>query len=79
MKTMRLREARACLSAVVAAAERGEPTIITKNGRAAAMVVPVQDGRRLDATKPSLADYLLGFPGPLDTSRDPTPLREVDL
>ena len=78
MKTMRLREARARLSAVVAAAERGEPTIITKNGRPAAMVVPVENGRRLHDAKPNLADYLLGFPGPLDTSRDPAPLREID-
>lgn len=79
MKTMRLREARARLSAIVATAEQGEPTIITKNGRPAAMVVPVEGGRRLHAERPSLADYLLGFPGPLDTSRDPAPLREIDL
>ncbi|MGL4963423.1 MAG: type II toxin-antitoxin system Phd/YefM family antitoxin [Inquilinus sp.] len=79
MKTMRLREARARLSAIVAAAEKGETTIITKNGRPAAMVVPVEDGRRRDTTRPSLADYLLGFPGPLDAPRDPSPLREVDL
>ena len=79
MKTIRLREARARLSTIVAAAERGEPTIITKHGRPAAMVVPVENGQHLYAAKPNLADYLLGFPGPLDTPHDPSPLRETDL
>ena len=42
MKTMQLREAKAKLSALVEAAEHGETTIVTKNGRPAAMVAPVQ-------------------------------------
>lgn len=80
MKTLHLRDAKAGLSAIVEAAEHGEATIITKHGRPAAMVVPVEDGRRLyDHPKPDLADYLLGFPGPLDVDRDQTPLRPADL
>jgi len=80
MKTLHLRDAKAGLSAIVDAAEHGEATIITKHGRPAAMVVPVEDGRRFYRDdKPSLADYLLDFPGPLDVTRDPTPLRPVDL
>jgi prevent-host-death family protein len=42
VKALPLREAKASLSAVVAAAERGEATTITKNGRPAAVVVPVE-------------------------------------
>lgn len=33
MKTMQLREAKASLSALVEAAENGEPTVITKHGK----------------------------------------------
>ena len=43
MKTMQLREAKAKFSALVEAAENGETTIVTKNGRPAAMVVPVEE------------------------------------
>ncbi|WP_026868537.1 type II toxin-antitoxin system Phd/YefM family antitoxin [Inquilinus limosus] len=80
MKTLRLRDAQARLSAIVEAAENGEATIITRDGRPAAMVVPIEDGRRLyDDDRPSLADYLLDFPGPLEVSRDQIPLRAADL
>lgn len=80
MKTIHLRDAKAGLSAIVEAAEQGKATVITKHGRPAAMVVPVEDGRRLYMDdKPSLVDYLLDFPGPLDVTRDRTPLRPADL
>lgn len=80
MNSIQLRDAKARLSALVEAAERGEPTIITKHGRAVAMVVPVEAGLRLcEPAKISFADYLLAFPGPLDIERDSCPLREGDL
>jgi prevent-host-death family protein len=81
MRSVQVREAKARLSAPVDAAERGEPTIITRHGRAAAMVVPVEDARRLyPNNKPSFADFLLSFPGPMpDIERDRTPLREIEL
>lgn len=46
------------------------------------MVVPIDDGRRLyPERKTSLADYLLTLPSfrALRTSRNPKPLRDVDL
>lgn len=80
MKTVHLREAKATFSAVVDAALKGEPTIVTKHGKAAAMIVPVDDGRRLyPEDRPSFADVLMDFPGPLDVERDQTPPREIDL
>lgn len=80
MKTLRLRDAKASLSAVVEAAERGEATTITKYGRPAAVVVPVEDAGRLYATKrPSFADLLMSIPEDLETERDPSPLRVPDL
>ncbi len=80
MRTLSLRDAKATLSAVVEAAERGEATTITKHGRLAAVVVPVGDAERLYAGKrPSFADVLLNIPEDLETERDPTPMRVPDL
>jgi prevent-host-death family protein len=82
MKTVQIRQAKAALSAVVAAAERGQPTLITRHGQPSAMVVPVKEGRRLyPQTAPSFADYLLAMPrGPrIAVARDTTPLRDVRL
>lgn len=80
MKSLHLREAKASFSTVVEAAEHGEPTIITKHGEPAAMVVPIADGRRLyPAEQPSFAEFLLSFPGSLETERDQTSLRGVEL
>jgi prevent-host-death family protein len=47
MKTMQLREAKARFSALVDAAENGEPTLVTRHGRAVAMLVPIEEGQRL--------------------------------
>ncbi len=80
MKTLHLREAKATFSAIVEAAEKGEATVVTKHGRPAAMVVPVEDGRRIYASDhPSFASLLMGIPHELETERDTTPVREVDL
>jgi antitoxin Phd len=65
MKEIQLREAKATLSAVVEAAEKGEPTTITKRGRPAVVVVSHAEWTRLKAKVPSFADLLLSVP-PLD-------------
>lgn len=80
MKTLQVREAKASFSALIEAAERGEPTVITRHGTPAAVVVPVEAAKKLyPDDKPSFADFLLSFPGPLDVERDPTPSRPADL
>ena len=80
MRTLRLRDAKASFSAIVEAAERGEATTITKRGRPAAVVVPVEAARRLyPAERPSFAALLRDIPYPIETERDQTPLRETDL
>ena len=80
-KSLGLREAKASLSAVVEAAERGEATAITKHGRPAAVIVPVAAAERLYALsgRPSFASLLLGLPHAIEIERDASPLREVDL
>ncbi|WP_293370555.1 type II toxin-antitoxin system Phd/YefM family antitoxin [Nevskia sp.] len=80
MSQMQVREAKAAFSSLVTAAENGEPTVITRHGQPAAMVVPIEAGRKLyPDTKPSLADYLLGIPEAFEHERDMTPIREIDL
>lgn len=80
MDSMQIRDAKARFSALVEAAENGRPTTITRHGRPAAVLVPVEDARRLyPEDRPSFADLLLSFPGGVEFERDPTPLREVDL
>jgi prevent-host-death family protein len=80
MRSLHLRDAKASLSAVVEAAERGEATMITKYGRPAAVVVPVEDARRLYPEKrPSFVDLLLSIPEDLEIERNASPFREADL
>lgn len=62
MKEIQLREAKATLSAVVDAAENGEPTMITKHGRPAAVIVSYGEWTRLKTRVPSFADLLLSVP-----------------
>jgi prevent-host-death family protein len=81
VKTIELRQAKAGLSAIVEAAGTGEPTIITRNGKPAAMVVPVAEGRKLypqDSQK-NFADLLLRYPGGIELERNESPLRDVEL
>ena len=80
MRTLRLRDAKASLSAVIDAAERGEATMITKHGRPAAVVVPVGDARRLyPSDQPSFVELLRAIPEAIEFERDPTPLHEAEL
>ncbi len=80
MDSMQIRDAKAKFSALIEAAEQGRPTIITRHGRPAAFVVPVEDARRLYPEKrASFADLLLSFPGGIEFERDQTPPRELDL
>ena len=80
METVQIREAKASFSALVAAAEKGQPTLVSRHGHPCAMIVSVADGARLYPTEmPNLANYLLAMPDPLVTERDATPLRGVDF
>jgi antitoxin Phd len=65
MKEIQLREAKATLSAVVEAAQNGEPTTITKRGRPAAVVVSHAEWTKLKTRALSFADLLLAVP-PVD-------------
>jgi len=78
MDSIEICEARAKFLALVEAAERGRRTTITRCGRPAAVLVPVEDAHQLDPDdRPSFADLLLAYPGGLEFERDPAPLRDV--
>ena len=62
MKELNLREVKTSLSAVVDAAERGEPTTITKHGRRAAVILSYKQWDKLNKKVPSFADLLLAIP-----------------
>ena len=80
MKILQIREAKASFSALVAAAEKGRPTLISRHGLPCAMIVSVADGARLYPLEmPNLANFLLGLPEPLMTEPYTTPLRGVDF
>lgn len=80
METMQMREAKASFSSLVAAAEKGRPTLVSRHGQPCAMIVPVADGARLYPLEmPSLANYLLALPEPFETERDTTLLRGIDF
>lgn len=80
MKKAALREAKATLSAIVQAAQNGEPTILTKHGEPAAMVVPIAVARKLyPEKKRNFADWLLSIPHEIPYERDETPVGEVEF
>ena len=80
MESIQIRDAKAKFSALIEAAERGRPTLITRHGRFAAVAVPIEDARRrYPESRSSFADLLLSFPGGIEVERDQTPARELDL
>ncbi|MGH7238729.1 MAG: type II toxin-antitoxin system Phd/YefM family antitoxin [Candidatus Saccharimonadales bacterium] len=80
MKTLQVREAKAGLSALIADAEQGRPTLITRHGRPAAMLVSVESGHKLNPEwTPNLIDYLHNAPEALLIKRNRRGLRDVNL
>lgn len=81
MNQVQVREAKAKLSALLDAAERGEPTTITRNGKPSAMLVPIERAREIypEKKRPNFAEWLLSIPGELEIERDRTPIRGVEF
>ena len=58
----------------------GEPTTITRHGVPAAVIVSIEDARKLyPEKKRTYEEFLLTFPGGIEFERDHTPLRDIDL
>lgn len=61
MKELQLKDAKASLSAVVDAAVRGSPSVITRHGKPEAVVVGFEDWKKLSRI-PSFARFLMSAP-----------------
>lgn len=82
MSKVQLRDAKARLSELVDAAVAGEHTVITRHGKEVAMLVPIEEGRRLhpEAPEPNFVEYLMKIPHPVELREDERPrARDVDL
>lgn len=62
MKTVSTFNAKNKLSSLIAAATRGEPQLITKNGVEAAVLISYNDYLKLTAKNESFVDFLLHSP-----------------
>jgi len=80
MREIQLRHAKASLSAVVDAAVRGEPAIITRHGRKDAVILSFKEWERLSQA-PSFGRLLMAAPiAPEDMAeRDRTAVRAADF
>lgn len=82
MKSWQLQEAKQRLSELLRAVESEGPQVITRHGREIAVVVDLDDFRRLgDDRREDFKDFLSNGP-PLDDlqiERDSTPARPVEI
>ena len=62
MDTWPVKDAKARLSELIERAEAAGPQVITRHGRARAVVLSVADHRKLEAARPDLKTYLLSGP-----------------
>lgn len=80
MRKIQLKDAKANLSAVVDLATRGKPSVITRHGKAEAVVLGMADWERLSRV-PSFGRLLTSAPvnaGDL-SERNRAPMRDADL
>jgi len=80
MRRIQLKDAKAKLSAVVERASRGKPSVITRHGKAEAVVVGIADWERLSRV-PSFGRLLMSAPlesGDL-SERNRAPIRGTRL
>ncbi len=80
MREIQLKDAKASLSSVVDDAIRGEPSIITRHGKPAVVIVSFKDWKRLSHV-PSFGRLLMSAPlAPGDLpERNRRPMRRVKL
>jgi antitoxin Phd len=80
MREVQLRYAKANLSALVDEAMRGEPVVITREGKQRAVIVSYEEWERL-STVPSFGCLLITMPLTAEDllRRDSSPLRKSDF
>jgi antitoxin Phd len=82
MSKVQLRDAKARFSQLIDAAAAGDYTVITRHGKEVAMLVPIEEGRRLhpEEPEPNFVEYLMRIPYPVELDEAERPrIRDVDL
>ncbi len=80
MNSVNLRDAKARLSALVQAAENGEETLVTKNGKPAAKIVPVGGaGEGKIENKPGFIELLMSMPHEIPIRRNRSRARRIEF
>lgn len=76
-----IREAKSRFSELVESAESEGPQIITRRGRERAVLMSMDDFKKLQAARPDFRDYLLSGPkfDDFEVDRSDDPGRPVDL
>jgi prevent-host-death family protein len=76
-----LQEAKQRFSELVRTAHDNGPQVVTRHGEEVAVVVAIDDYRRMTGRVPDFKDFLLSGPdlSELDLERSPEPARTVDL
>ena len=62
MRHMNIREAKAGFSALVDAVERGKTVTITKHGKPAVVIIPLELAAQIVPQKPNFAEFLMSVP-----------------
>lgn len=80
MRSINLREAKANLSALVDAAEHGESTTITKHGKPAAVIIPLDLAAKIiEDKKPNFVDFLMSVPADIEFERNTSTGRNFEF
>jgi len=79
MRNMNIREAKAGFSALVDAVEHGATITITKYGKPAAVIIPLDLAANIVPQKPNFAEFLMSVPTDFDINHNPTPGREFEF
>lgn len=77
-----VKEAKNNLSGLIRLAEKGEPQVIRRNDREVAVVVSIEDWKKLNGKKQSLVELLRSSPlvgEELDLTRQEDPPREFNF
>ena len=81
MNTWNISEAKRRFSEIIERAQTEGPQVFTRYGKDRAVVLAVEDYRKLDAARPDFKEYLLSGPSvdDFENSRSDDPGREVEL
>lgn len=80
MRNMNIRDAKAGFSALVDAVEHGESVTITRHGKPAAVIIPLDLAAKIiEDKKPNFADFLMTMPADIEFERNTSTGRNFEF